>query len=76
MLDEAGFEDSGKEFYIGDEKDLRLAEENQADGVRWILENDINIKEAVNISSDITIKGEGTLRMVSGEKRRRYAYFY
>ena len=34
VLDEAGFEDSGKEFYIGDEKDLRLAEENQADGVR------------------------------------------
>ena len=67
VLDEAGFEDSGKEFYIGDEEDLRLAEENQADGVRWILENDINIKETVNISSDITIKGEGTLRMVSGE---------
>ena len=67
VLDEAGFEDSGKEFYIGDEEDLRLAEEYQADGVRWILENDINIKEAVNISSDITIKGEGTLRMVSGE---------
>ena len=67
VLDEAGFEDSGREFYIGDEEDLRLAEGHQADGVRWILENDINIKETVNISSDITIKGEGTLRMASGE---------
>ena len=68
VLDEAGFEDSGKEFYIGDEKDLRLAEENQADGVRWILTGSIDTDETVVLIKNITIAGgESVIRLNGGE---------
>ena len=68
VLDEAGFEDSGKEFYIGDEKDLRLAEENQADGVRWILTGSIDTDETVVLIKNITIAGgEYVIRLNGGE---------
>ena len=68
VLDEAGFEDSGKEFYIGDEEDLRLAEENQADGVRWILTGSIDTDETVVLIKNITIAGgESVIRLNGGE---------
>ena len=68
VLDEAGFEDSGKEFYIGDEKDLRLAEEYQADGVRWILTGSIDMDETVVLIKNITIAGgESVIRLNGGE---------
>ena len=68
VLDEAGFEDSGKEFYIGDEKDLRLAEEHQADGVRWILTGSIDTDETVVLIKNITIAGgESVIRLNGGE---------
>ncbi len=68
VLDEAGFEDSGKEFYIGDEKDLRLAEENQADGVRWIFTGSIDTDETVVLIKNITIAGgESVIRLNGGE---------
>ena len=68
VLDEAGFEDSGKEFYIGDEKDLRLAEENQADGVRWILTGSIDTDETIVLIKNITIAGgESVIRLNGGE---------
>ena len=68
VLDEAGFEDSGKEFYIGDEKDLRLAEENQADGVRWILTGSIDMDETIVLIKNITIAGgESVIRLNGGE---------
>ncbi len=68
VLDEAGFEDSGKEFYIGDEEDLRLAEEYQADGVRWILTGSIDTDETVVLIKNITIAGgESVIRLNGGE---------
>ena len=68
VLDEAGFEDSGKEFYIGDEKDLRLAEENQADGVRWMLTGSIDTDETVVLIKNITIAGgESVIRLNGGD---------
>ena len=68
VLDEAGFEDSGREFYIGDEEDLRLAEENQADGVRWILTGSIDTDETVVLIKNITIAGgESVIRLNGGE---------
>ena len=68
VLDEAGFEDSGKEFYIGDEKDLRLAEEYQADGVRWILTGSIDTDETVVLIKNITIAGgESVIRLNGGD---------
>ena len=68
VLDEAGFEDSGKEFYIGDEEDLRLAEENQADGVRWILTGSIDMDETIVLIKNITIAGgESVIRLNGGE---------
>lgn len=68
VLDEAGFEDSGKEFYIVDEKDLRLAEENQADGVRWILTGSIDMDETIVLIKNITIAGgESVIRRTGGE---------
>ena len=68
VLDEAGFEDSGKEFYIGDEKDLRLAEENQADGVRWILTGSIDTDETIVLIKNITIAGgESVIRRTGGD---------
>ena len=68
VLDEAGFEDSGREFYIGDEKDLRLAEEYQADGVRWILTGSIDTDETVVLIKNITIAGgESVIRLNGGE---------
>ena len=68
VLDEAGFEDCGKEFYIGDEEDLRLAEENQADGVRWILTGSIDTDETVVLIKNITIAGgESVIRLNGGE---------
>ena len=68
VLDEAGFEDSGREFYIGDEKDLRLAEENQVDGVRWILTGSIDTDETVVLIKNITIAGgESVIRLNGGE---------
>ena len=68
VLDEAGFEDSGKEFYIGDEEDLRLAEEYQADGVRWILTGSIDTDETVVLIKNITIAGgESVIRLNGGD---------
>ena len=68
VLDEAGFEDSGREFYIVDEEDLRLAEENQADGVRWILTGSIDTDETVVLIKNITIAGgESVIRLNGGE---------
>ena len=68
VLDEAGFEDSGKEFYIGDEKDLRLAEEYQADGVRWILTGSIDMDETIVLIKNITIAGgESVIRRTGGD---------
>ena len=68
VLDEAGFEDSGKEFYIGDEEDLRLAEENQADGVRWMLTGSIDTDETVVLIKNITIAGgESVIRRTGGD---------
>ena len=68
VLDEAGFEDSGKEFYIGDEKDLRLAEENQADGVRWILTGSIDMDETIVLIKNITIAGgESVISRTGGD---------
>ena len=68
VLDEAGFEDSGKEFYIGDEEDLRLAEEYQADGVRWILTGSIDMDETVVLIKNITIAGgESVIRLNGGD---------
>ena len=68
VLDEAGFKDSGREFYIGDEEDLRLAEENQADGVRWILTGSIDTDETVVLIKNITIAGgESVIRLNGGE---------
>ena len=68
VLDEAGFEDSGKEFYIGDEEDLQLAEEHQADGVRWILTGSIDTDETVVLIKNITIAGgESVIRLNGGE---------
>ena len=68
VLDEAGFEDSGKEFYIVDEKDLRLAEENQADGVRWILTGSIDTDETIVLIKNITIAGgESVIRRTGGD---------
>ena len=68
VLDEAGFEDSGKEFYIGDEKDLRLAEEHQADGVRWMLTGSIDTDETIVLIKNITIAGgESVIRLNGGE---------
>ena len=68
VLDEAGFEDSGKEFYIGDEEDLRLAEEYQADGVRWILTGSIDMDETIVLIKNITIAGgESVIRRTGGD---------
>ena len=68
VLDEAGFEDSGREFYIVDEKDLRLAEEYQADGVRWILTGSIDMDETVVLIKNITIAGgESVIRLNGGD---------
>ena len=68
VLDEAGFEDSGKEFYIGDEKDLRLAEEHQADGVRWIFTGSIDTDETIVLIKNITIAGgESVIRRTGGD---------
>ena len=68
VLDEAGFEDSGREFYIGDEEDLRLAEEYQADGVRWILTGSIDTDETIVLIKNITIAGgESVIRLNGGE---------
>ena len=68
VLDEAGFEDSGREFYIGDEEDLRLAEENQADGVRWILTGSIDTDETIVLIKNITIAGgESVIRRTGGD---------
>lgn len=68
VLDEAGFEDCGKEFYIGDEEDLRLAEEHQADGVRWILTGSIDTDETVVLIKNITIAGgESVIRRTGGD---------
>ena len=68
VLDEAGFEDSGREFYIGDEEDLRLAEEYQADGVRWILTGSIDMDETIVLIKNITIAGgESVIRRTGGD---------
>ena len=68
VLDEAGFEDSGKEFYIGDEEDLRLAEEHQADGVRWMLTGSIDTDETIVLIKNITIAGgESVIRRTGGD---------
>ena len=68
VLDEAGFEDSGREFYIGDEEDLRLAEEYQADGVRWMLTGSIDADETIVLIKNITIAGgESVIRRTGGE---------
>ena len=68
VLDEAGFEDSGREFYIGDEEDLRLAEEYQADGVRWMLTGSIDTDETIVLIKNITIAGgESVIRRTGGD---------
>ena len=68
VMDEAGFEDSGREFYIGDEEDLRLAEEYQADGVRWILTGSIDMDETIVLIKNITIAGgESVIRRTGGD---------
>ena len=66
VLDDKAFEKSDKEFYISDKDDLKLAEEYQADGVTWVLENGTyELKNKIRILKDVEIVGnDSTLKYV------------
>ena len=66
VMDDKAFEKSDKEFYISDEDDLKLAEEYQADGVTWVLENGTyELKNKIRILKDVEIVGnDSTLKYV------------
>ena len=67
VMDDEAFEKSDKEFYISDEDDLKLAEEYQADGVTWVLADDIDVSEMILITTDITIDGDNHTMTFTGE---------
>ena len=61
VMGDAAFEKSDKEFYISDEDDLKLAEEYQADGVTWILEEGTyELENTIQLNKDVVINGNGS----------------
>ncbi len=67
VLGDEAFEKSDKEFYISNVDDLKLAEEYQADGVTWVLADDIDVSEMILITTDITIDGDNHTMTFTGE---------
>ena len=66
VLDDDAFEKSDKEFYISNVDDLKLAEKYQADGVTWVLADDIDVSEMILITTDITIDGDNHTMTFTG----------